>query len=144
MLDKVILLIFLSVCAAEDLIKRRLHLFYMTAFALLGIGMQVYKGTFDLKNILSACLLGVLLCVVSRCSGEKIGTGDGVMLITSGIYLGFWENIIVFWIASMGAALAGMILYIIMRKPGSYRIPFAPFLLGAYIVVFVMERSGVI
>ena len=143
-LEEIILFVFLGVCATEDLLKKQVHLFYIVVFALFGIGIQIYKEAFDLNNIMSAGVLGGLLCVLSRCSGEKVGTGDGAMLITSGIYLGFWKNLIVFWGASAGAALVGMFLYIIMKKPGNYRIPFAPFLLGAYAVVLVMERNGVI
>lgn len=87
-------------------------------------------------------VIGFCVMVWSLLSKEQVGKGDAAMLITSGIYLGFWDNLTVFGIATFATAVFGMFLYIFMKKPGTYRIPFAPFLLGACLLVLVLRKGS--
>lgn len=128
-------LTFLGICSVEDIWKRKIHLGIVMAFFVLGLWIKRYNETLEWKNVLGGMTIGLLVMIGSLLSKEQVGKGDAAMLITSGIYLGFWDNLTVFGIATVAAAVISMFLYIFLKKPGSYRIPFAPFLLIACILV---------
>ena len=77
--------------------------------------------------------IGVVLLLIAWTGRECIGAGDGVMLVASGTFLGFWGNLRLLIAALFLAAVAALFLLVIKRKGRNYRMPFLPFLLVAYL-----------
>lgn len=66
-------------------------------------------------------------------SGGSVGRADGMILVVSGIFLGFEKNVEVFVMGLFLAGITSLFLSVIRRKGRTYRIPFAPFLLAGYL-----------
>ena len=62
-----------------------------------------------------------------------------MILVVSGIFLGFEKNVEVFVMGLFLAGITSLFLSVIRRKGRTYRIPFATFLLAGYLFVMVME-----
>jgi leader peptidase (prepilin peptidase)/N-methyltransferase len=71
--------------------------------------------------------------------GGGVGLADGMILIVSGIFLGFEKNLEVFVAGLFLVGITSLFLSVIKKKGRTYRIPFAPFLLVGYLFVMVME-----
>jgi leader peptidase (prepilin peptidase)/N-methyltransferase len=78
---------------------------------------------------------GLVLAAVSGITGGRIGPGDAVIFIMTGIYLGFWGNIELLMISLYMAAAVAIVMLLIMKREWDFKIPFAPFVLAAYIVI---------
>ena len=87
----------LGICAFYDI---RNHLVPVGPIFLGGIiGLVSYvlqyvddRTTFGIGSLLGGMAFGGIFCLLSKITKEKIGIGDGVLLVTSGIFLGFYQN----------------------------------------------------
>ena len=83
---------------------------------------------------------GIAYGFLSRGCPRNCGfCADGMILVVSGIFLGFEKNVEVFVMGLFLAGITSLFLSVIRRKGRTYRIPFAPFLLAGYLFVMVME-----
>ena len=83
--------------------------------------------------------IGMMILFFGLWSGGSVGRADGMILVVSGIFLGFEKNVEVFVMGLFLAGITSLFLSVIRRKGRTYRIPFAPFLLAGYLFVMVME-----
>lgn len=82
--------------------------------------------------------IGVFLYVVNRASRGKIGAGDALVYVVTGLALGFVKNLELLMVSLLFAAAAALVL-IVMRHAGrNDTIPFIPFTAAAFgVVVFL-------
>ncbi len=125
----------LGICSLEDLWKRQIHLAVLAVFGLLGIALHLHGASRTAWDLLCGAGIGALLYLISLLTGEKIGKGDALLVTTTGIYLGFRDNLLLLWIASLLAGTVGLLLFLFRKKKKNDRIPFAPFLLAAYLIL---------
>jgi leader peptidase (prepilin peptidase)/N-methyltransferase len=90
-------------------------------------------------EILLGMGIGMMILFFGLWSGGSVGRADGMILVVSGIFLGFEKNVEVFVMGLFLAGITSLFLSVIRRKGRTYRIPFAPFLLAGYLFVMVME-----
>ena len=77
--------------------------------------------------ILMDIIPGAVFLLFSFLSKEKIGYGDGIMLVFVGCVMGFWKTILALMISLAVTAILAMI--ILMKQKGRNReIPFIPFM----------------
>ena len=98
-----------------------------------------------MESILVACVPGILGLVFSWLTKEVVGYGDGIVLMILGMYLSLERLIFIGMIAFEIAGVVALVLLVIFRKKGSYRIPFVPFLCLAYGVEYWIRlgESGI-
>lgn len=89
---------FLLLAAAQDLKKKQvdiwIYLLFGGAALAIGIGRELTGGdACPWLEHLSGAGLGMGLLAVSAVSRGGIGTGDGCFFLVSGLFLGFWENL---------------------------------------------------
>lgn len=133
-MEVISLISLLGICSLEDIWKRQIHLIIIGLFGILGVILHLYYGKQSALDMCAGVFVGVVLYLVSIGSGEKIGKGDAFLVTSTGVYLGFWNNITILWMASIMAAIVGMIAYFVFHKGKQFRLPFAPFLLVAYLL----------
>lgn len=74
-------------------------------------------------------LIGVVLLIISKCSGGALGEGDGIFFVITGIYLGFWRNMLLFFSALFFSSFFGLVFLLWGRMAGKdYRKKKLPFL----------------
>ena len=128
----------LTICSIFDLWKKQIPICVLCVFGLSGILYQWIYGDNSWVEVLSGVMVGVILYIISIVTKEKVGKGDAFMTMASGAYLGFWENMALLWMASMLAGIICLVVYYGFKKNEEATVPFAPFLLGSYLILYLM------
>ncbi len=94
--------------------------------------MQLYLGEAALWSIAAGVGVGLVLLVISLISDGQVGLGDAAVVIVTGIFLGFWQNLGLLWLSTTLAGCCSLVLWLVFRKGRKYEVPFIPFMLVAY------------
>lgn len=134
-------MIYMGVCAVFDIRHREIPLLWILSgiAAAAGIGIwRITEGMFTIMEAGFSLLPGIFFLLTGYCTGEKVGYGDGLILLASGLFLGAYRCFFVLCAGLVLSAAVSLIL-LLFHKAGRYsRIPFAPFLLaGMGVMLFV-------
>lgn len=130
----------LGICSVEDIWKRQVHVAVISIFGIIGIVLHVYYAKQSAFDLFAGMLVGIVLYIISILSGGRIGRGDALLVTSMGTYLGFWDNLTVLWMASVMAAVFGVMILIFLKKEREKRLPFVPFLLVAYLLFLTLSQ----
>lgn len=122
-----------AVTAYRDWKEKSIYLYIPIIAAIVSIILHLVYRDNSLVDMLSGAGIGAVMILIAWVSKESVGIGDGVMLMVSGLFLGFRANMELFMTALLLAGVAALMLMVGMRKERSYRMPFIPFLLVAYV-----------
>lgn len=123
----------LAVTAYQDWKEQKICVYIPCAAGIVGLILHLFYQEHTLMDLLLGMGIGIAMLLIAWLGRECIGTGDGVMLMASGAFLGFWGNLELLFSALFLAAIAALFLLVIKRKGKNYKIPFLPFLLAAYL-----------
>lgn len=133
------LLSLLGIGAVFDVRTRKIPVYVIVWFGAAGLFLRAIHGQLLNAEWVLGAAVGVLLLAVSRISRESLGVADALILIVSGIYLGFAGNLVLLTVALVQSLLAGVCVAVMKReKLWKMKLPFVPFLLGAYCMMFVI------
>lgn len=124
--------------SVEDLRYRRLRTVGLLSCAIAGILLHIRYGRISVWDMLGGMAIGLFMYLVAVISSEKIGKGDALLLMVTGIFLGFSHNLILLWAAAVLAGAAGFVSVFILKKGHSYELPFVPFLFASYIICLIL------
>ena len=141
MISRVLLTLFLMICSVTDLVKKQIYLKIIFPFMAAGLALFFINGELSLLEELGGIFLGVILLLLARVSSEKIGYGDGLMVIVSGMFLGLFMNIRLLMWALFISALVSAVLLMIKKVGRHTELPFAPFLLISYALMTVFYNG---
>lgn len=127
----------LTLCSAEDMKRKQIRLNPVLLFGILGIFFHMLWRVQSIENILLGMSVGVVLLMLSVLTGGRIGAGDAVLLIVTGIYLGLEQNLQLFFSGLLLCGMWALGLLILKKKSRKDSIPFVPFLLAAYMGMLV-------
>ena len=134
MLQNTLILGFFSISAFQDYRNRKINIYFLLTGGIIGLLFHLYSMELSIIEILLGMGIGMMILFFGLWSGA-----DGMILVVSGIFLGFEKNVEVFVMGLFLAGITSLFLSVIRRKGRTYRIPFAPFLLAGYLFVMVME-----
>ena len=123
----------LAICATEDLRKKQIHLNVVLAFGILGIVFHMLGQEQTIENIIFGMGVGGVLLLLSILTGGKIGIGDGVLLVVTGIYLGLEQNLMLFAGSLFICACYALLLLVLRRRKRNDTLAYAPFVLVSYV-----------
>ena len=143
-IKSVLLLIGLLYFAWQDYQTRYISTAASAVVGIIGIGLWIFiEGNVTvILQIFVSMFVGIVLILVGIVTKEKIGIGDGILFMVSGCYLDIFQNLRLF---SQTIFLIGgfTILCLIIKKiRKTSQIPMAPFMLGAYVIMFLEEIRG--
>lgn len=133
LIGKTLLLGVLAITAYRDWKEQCIYLYVPMLAGIAGLILHLLYQEHAITDVLWGTGIGVIAILVAVISGESIGIGDGVMLMVSGIFLGFWGNLALLLTALLLVGATALFLVVIKRKGRDYRVPFLPFLLVAYL-----------
>lgn len=139
MLQNTLMLGFFSISAYQDYRKRKINVYFLLTGGIIGLLFHLYSMEFGIIEILFGMGIGIMILLYGFLLGGGVGLADGMILIVSGIFLGFEKNLEVFIAGLFLVGITSLFLSVIKKKGQTYRIPFAPFLLVGYLFVMVME-----
>ncbi len=128
---EILLFLFLGACAVCDGVKKEIPLVLvwlgMTAAAVLHVQGMIAGGTW--LTIALSILPGVMFWILSFITGEKVGYGDGWMLIMIGLFVGLWKCFLILLAGLVIESVAVLVLLAARRISRDRQVPFGPFLL---------------
>ncbi|MCC6095047.1 MAG: hypothetical protein LIV24_08550 [Eubacterium sp.] len=122
-------LLILTVNGYSDLMRRQIVLWF--SLVLLAAGIICHKGVH-----LSAMLPGFLFLAGTVLSGERVGAGDGIVLLSCGAWTDLMTICSILIPGLMAAFLTGMVLGII-RQRREMTLPLVPFLWLSWLLQLV-------
>lgn len=131
-------LIFLAAAAYEDYKTEKISMILIMTGAVISIAAAVINKD-NIMQILYGVLTGNAILLIGYASREAVGYGDGLIFIITGIFLGWMNNIVLIAGSLLLAAVCSMILMALRIKKRTDRIAFAPFILGAYVLMKAMS-----
>ena len=143
-MEAAVLLGLLGVCSFEDVRSREIRSIIVLLGGVVGISFHVFNAKQSLLSVVGGLIVGILMLILSIASGEKVGKGDAVLIMVTGIYLGFWQNLVLLWAAALMAGVYGLYNIFVHGKNFKSEMPFVPFLLVAYVCLLFMERGALI
>lgn len=132
-MGKIVLLGVFGLGTYWDWKEKQIYLYFPILASIVGMILHLIFQEHTWKELLFGMAIGVVVLLVSYLSRESIGMGDGMMLIASGTFLGFWANLELFMIALLLSGVTALFLIVVRRKGRKDRLPFIPFLLVAYL-----------
>lgn len=130
---EIVLLAFFVRMAYQDGKEKQVDIYIPVVVAFIGIVLQVFDHQNSVWEIGAGVGVGILVLVISWITGGSVGAGDGMMLMVSGIFLGFWRNLSLFMTAQILVGTAALFMVVVKKRGRKYRLPFVPFLLAAYL-----------
>ena len=126
----------------DDIKTKQVRVLELIVFGLLGIIINFISPSITLKSIAAGVGIGLVLLLISHITKEKIGKGDAIIIAITGLYLGWINTLVLLWISSIFALIAGVI---IIKKYGlrsDHEIPFIPFLTLGYLSMYLIRFIG--
>ena len=141
-IDKGICLLFLIVVAARDIQVKRISVYALITGGLLSVIYQVVEGKMDMLLILGGVLTGGMFLLISRVTREGVGYGDSFLILILGIYLGFYQLLIVLSMAFFLLLCVALPVLWFKKMSRKYTLPFLPFLAGGYLCLILTGGIG--
>lgn len=132
-LIKILVASMLGITGIIDFKTKKVNLLMIVPFFILGIICNLKYGVLSPTSIVGGMGIGVILIGIGIITGGKIGSGDGFVLIATGLFLGFYDNLFLVLTATFLVAVSGSILLLIKRVDKNYEIPFIPFLFISFL-----------
>lgn len=133
-----LLFLFLAVCAVFDGLYRQIPLIVVWLGMLTAVCLQICGAMGENGIFASALSLipGMVFFLLSFCSREKVGYGDGWAILMIGLFLGVYRCFLVLLVGLLAESVAAIVLLLFRKIKRDWEIPFVPFLLlGMGVVV---------
>lgn len=137
MIENAVLLGGLAVLAYRDWKEKQIYIYIPFLLGIVGLTLHLFLHKNSMADILAGIGVGAVFILISWIGKGCIGAGDGTVLMATGIFLGFWGNLQLIFVAFLLAAVAAVILLITKRKGRKDSMPFIPFLFLAYLLCLI-------
>jgi len=94
---------------------------------------RVWNGT-GWMELIGGCLPGGIFLLISLLTREKIGSGDGLVLLALGCGFAIEEVVGIVGMALFFAAIVAIVLLVVKKASRKTEIPFVPFLFLGFLV----------
>lgn len=138
----IIVNLYLLLGTVQDIKNKKISNYYLWIGGIIGLFFNIIECWEEVSKVaewLIAFIPGVVVLVLAKITKEKIGTGDGWVVIILGNFLTAFEISILLQVAIILAAVFSLILLCGKRVSVSYSIPFLPFL---WLSHFLLWRLG--
>lgn len=134
---EILVLLFLGVNAILDFKYKKIPWALSICFIVIGIGSVLTSSPINWWQFLGV-IVGIGMILISVCTKQAIGLGDGLVLLVVGIFIGLWKTLMILFLAGILVAVVGIVLMV--QKKGNLKtsLPFIPFLLAAYGVYMIL------
>lgn len=118
-------------CAAYDIQKKEIPMLPVWIGIIVAIVAwicRIFAGEAEFMEMTPAVLPGLFLLGVGFFSKEKVGFGDGILLVMIGLMVGFPFCLVILCIGLISSCLYALFLLVFRRAGKGDSFPFAPFL----------------
>ena len=133
------LLVILGPCTVLDIRKRKLPVIYLLVLLTAAFLTNLLMERLSVWEMALGILYGLAFLLVSILTKGAIGFGDGVMIASTGAWIGIFFVLPASILAFLSAGVFGLIYIKVRRLDRKTRLPFAPFLTGACLTLWALE-----
>ncbi|MBD5521509.1 MAG: prepilin peptidase [Lachnospiraceae bacterium] len=140
--NKIVLIFFLGICAVFDIRKKEIPVILILIGIVFSSGIniwQIYDKSITIADAGAALIVGVFMICVSFCTRERIGYGDGLILIVSGLMLGIYQCFLGLCISLVFSSVCALFLLMTHKVDKDSGLPFVPFLTVGMGVSFFVQ-----
>lgn len=138
MLEHYLLLGTLGFHSLEDIKRKQITTMVTLGSAMACLICHMVYQNHSIYNMLGGMAFGGMILLFSVLSRGKIGPGDGIVFMLTGLYLGAEENLALMMLSLLFAAGWSFIAIFVFRRSKKEKIPFIPFLFLAYLVILII------
>lgn len=135
---ELLLFLFLAVCAVFDGLYKQIPLVVVWLGMLAAVCLQIHgaMGETGIVTVLASLLPGAAFFLLSFFSRERVGYGDGWVLLMIGLFLGIYRCFLILFVGLLAESAVAIMLLAFRKIKRDKEIPFSPFLLlGMGVVV---------
>ncbi len=100
-----------------------------------GLVLQLVIGRLGIIEIAGGCALGAVFLLVAKISRNAVGYGDGLVLVSTGAFLGITGNVILLMVSLALAVLFAVVMLALKKMKRKSQIAFVPFMLGGFVAM---------
>lgn len=128
---EIILFLLLAICAIFDGVRKEIPLAVVWIGIMIAILLHVRGdlGENTWRTVLLSTLPGTAFWALSLLTGEKVGYGDGWMLLMTGLFTGLGRCFVILLVGLMLESALILVLLAFRKITTDRTVPFAPFLL---------------
>lgn len=137
---EILTFVFLGICAVYDGLEKEIPLavVWLGIITAIVLHIQGLAGDGTWKAAVLSVVPGVAFWLVGLISGEKVGYGDGWVLVMLGLFMGLWKCFLILMIGLISGSLVVLILLVFKKVSKDYQLPFVPFILFGMGVVICL------
>ncbi len=136
-----IAMVYMGICAVFDIRHKEVSLLWILAGIAAASGFGIWRialGAATVTGTGLSLLPGVFFLLMGFGTKEKVGYGDGLLLLAAGLFLGAYRCFLALCIGLAFSAATALFLLAFRKADRNSRMPFIPFLLtGMGVVIFV-------
>lgn len=134
---KVAITCILGVLAVVDFKKKQVsNVFLLIVSGIVIINYVIFRPI-TMVSLVGGILIGTVLLGISYITRQKIGMGDGLLIMILGAYLGFEGiGVVLLYALTLSAIWSGLLM-IIKKVNRNYTIAFIPFIFVGYVGVLI-------
>lgn len=128
---ELLLFLLLAVCALSDGLRKQIPLAVVWLGMLMAVCFQAVGYTEETSIAAAAFSLipGMGFFLLSFLTGEKVGYGDGWVLLMIGLFVGFYRCFLIMILGLVVESAVAVVLLVAKKIRRDKEIPFSPFLL---------------
>ncbi|MCM1257933.1 MAG: prepilin peptidase [Roseburia sp.] len=138
MLEHYLLLGTLGFHSLEDIKSKEITLMVTLGSAMAGLICHIVYQSQSIYSMLGGMVFGGLILLFAILSRGKIGPGDGMVFMLTGLYLGVEENLALMLLSFFLAGCWAFIAIFFLHRDKKEKMPFIPFLFLAYVLILVL------
>lgn len=125
--------VFLLMEGIRDFSRKRISLWSCLVFGACSLGFSIITERAILEFIWAE-IPGLLCLILSFCTREAIGYGDGILMCALGMLYDIEELLFILFVGSSFSGVVGLVLLVVFQKNGKQEIPFVPFLFIGWLI----------
>lgn len=133
-----ILGIFLLIEGVRDIKQKKISIISVMITSVLGIFLQIPNIADVWLSLTGGVIVGIIFLIISKLTKEKIGCGDGWVMLTAGICLGFRGVICLLSVSLFIASVFSIVLLLFKKVGRKTELPFVGFMIPGYVLSLIM------
>lgn len=133
MLQSYVLLGTLGLHSIEDIRDKKITISVSIISGIVGVFLHLLFQNKSIYSMLFGMAAGAGILLLSLCSEGRVGAGDGIVFMMTGLYLGIMENLMLMLLSFSMAGIWGICMLCLGKIDKNDRIPLIPFLFVSYI-----------
>ena len=135
---KIVLGLFLLICTVIDLKTKSVKIALLISFAAAGAVFYCVVRPVSIYDEIAGIIVGGVFVIIWFVTGGKLGLGDALLMIVTGIYLGGRKNVVLIMGAMFMAAIYSAFILIFRKADRKKEIAFIPFMFMSFMGMVII------